>query len=163
MNRSTTRYLAVPVSVTDSDLLPQLARREADRFYWERPGEGFSLLALGCREAIEPQAAQRFGAADAALRNLAERVRGVEPETPLVVGGFAFAPRPPRDTHWADFPVARLVLPELLWIRRNGTNRVCAFLPLFPGESTDSIEARSRALAADGDSNPISTDLLHDT
>jgi len=148
MMGNATRYLAVPVTVTDPDLLPQLARREEDRFYWERPSEGFALLALGCREAIEPHAARRFSAADAALRNLAERVQGVEPGTPLVVGGFAFAPRQPRDEHWADFPAARLVLPELLWLRRDGTNRVHAFLPLHPGESAERLEARRRALAA---------------
>lgn len=149
MIRNATRYLAVPVNVTGSDLLPHLARREEDRFYWERPGEGFALLALGCREAIEPQAAQRFGAADAALRNLAERVGGADADTPLVVGGFSFAPRPSREAHWAGFPAARLVLPELLWTRYHGMNRVRAFLPLLPDEDTRSVETRSRALAAD--------------
>ncbi|HJO24028.1 MAG: isochorismate synthase [bacterium] len=147
MRGHTTRYLAVPVKVTDSDLLPQLARYGTDRFYWERPSEGFALLALGCREAIEPHAAQRFRAADAALQNLTERVQGVESGAPLVTGGFAFAPRQPRDEHWSNFPAARLVLPELLCLRRRGINRAHAFLPLRPGESAERIEARRLALA----------------
>lgn len=148
MTNDTPRYLAVPVSTPDSDPLAQLGRRDDDRFYWERPSDGFTLLALGCREAIEPKPAERFGAADASLRDLAVRVHGLEPEAPLAVGGFAFAPRAPRDPHWAGFPAARLVLPELLWLRRDGRSRAHAMLAMHPGESAERLEARGRDLAA---------------
>ena len=143
-----TRYRAIPVKAPETHPWIRFAGTEPDRFYWERPSEAFALLALGCRESIEPKAEERFRAADQALENLAARVTGLSPGLPLVVGGFAFAPREPRAAHWAGFPPARLVLPEMLWVRENGTNRAVAFLPLHDQESDETVAARSRKLAA---------------
>lgn len=142
-----THYLAVPVRAPEADPLDRFARKERDRFYWERPSEAFALLAIGCRESIEPEDGERFSAADRALGNLAVRVTGLSPDMPLVVGGFAFAPREPRAGHWAEFPSARLVLPELLWLQKNGMNRAVAFLPLRARESAKALAARGRELS----------------
>ncbi|MDE0169423.1 MAG: 2-succinyl-5-enolpyruvyl-6-hydroxy-3-cyclohexene-1-carboxylic-acid synthase [bacterium] len=87
--------------------------------YWEMPGRGFSIGAVGEAVTIEPgDGPGRFRSASAALRSLAARthpvaVDGVE-RTPVLIGGFSFHSR----STWPRFSSGRLVLPDLALIRR---------------------------------------------
>jgi len=117
-------------AIPPRDLLELFALSdEYQRFYWERPGSGEAILALGAVARIESQGASRFGDAASGLRGIRELLReeGDAPPWagPLLVGGFAFDFDAPPSERWAGFPLAELVLPERLLISRGGETWCC--------------------------------------
>jgi len=98
-------------------------RGEVALFYWEQPDCGVTIVAAGEAARFEATGARRFHEISestcrviGALEQRSNQVpRG---HGPLVVGGFGFSDRPSAAAEWREFPSARFVLPELLWIRR---------------------------------------------
>lgn len=115
--RSSVVTLAAPAE--DLDPLAIALRGGTPSVYWESPGRGLAVAALGEALSLLPDAgAERFAAASAALRDLAARTHqvsfgGIE-RAALLIGGFSFRDR----SGWPGFPSGRLVLPRLAFIRR---------------------------------------------
>ncbi|HVA80622.1 MAG TPA: isochorismate synthase, partial [Candidatus Binataceae bacterium] len=106
------------------DLLSVLRlRRGAELFYWEHPESGVTIAALGAVARFEADGPGRFDevskSARRALHALMQRSNhAAEGHGPMVVGGFGFSDRPCAAHEWREFPPLRMVLPELLWVRR---------------------------------------------
>jgi isochorismate synthase len=101
------------------------ASSQTERFYWERPAEERSIAALGCTAAIEAEGPNRFIESSARAQQLFARlhIAGEVASSiagPFVVGGFAFYDTVSTAPHWADFPVGRLVLPEVTVVGVDG-------------------------------------------
>jgi isochorismate synthase len=150
-----TQWVALRAPAHVRDPLAAFERaRDADRFFFERPSEARSVAAFGAVHVIEARGAQRFAAADRAARELFRNLHvggdGSDPaDGPLLVGGFAFADAPSSSTPWRDFPPARLVLPEVVFVR-SGARHVCSVVrAIEPGEP---IEPACEALCARLDS-----------
>ncbi len=122
---SRTRALADPPDPLA--LFSAAEQRDERRFFASCPEERFTLLGVGLAHEIVVEAPDRF----AVLRVEAERLfRGADLEPrqqggldgPLLVGGSAFAPRPPsaREGLWRSFGDTRFTLPELLLVWRAG-------------------------------------------
>jgi isochorismate synthase len=92
-------------------------------FLWERPADRFAIAALGAAATFSAHGAGRFAQIAAACGSIlddsvadaASKAIGA----PFFVGGFAFAPDPPKEEPWCDFPAALMVLPRLLIVRRD--------------------------------------------
>jgi isochorismate synthase len=119
-----------------------------DSFYWEEPARGLAIAALGRVHAIETSGDERIEEAARLSRELFADHREVElgdmgpgveenPQAdaagstqehrrqaapyagPLLVGGFAFSGAPSRASgDWEAFGPGRLVMPELVYLRR---------------------------------------------
>jgi isochorismate synthase len=89
--------------------------------YFERPARGFALLGLGAAEEFAAAGADRFAAVSRAARAALERLSAGKraPHGPLVLGGFSFFDRPASDPAWREFPPLRMVVPRILWVKRN--------------------------------------------
>ena len=94
-------------------------RTPSERFYWERPDEGFAIVGVGAAVTLAPTGEGRFATADRAWRALlamamTQDASGGAPGTgPTLVGGFAFDPEGPRTDRWLGFPASLLLLPQL--------------------------------------------------
>lgn len=121
--RSSVVTLAVPAD--DADPLAIALEGGPPFAYWEHPERGFAIAASGeAYTIVTPSGAERFDVASAALRELGGRTHqvafGGAERAPLLIGGFSFA----SGSTWPGFPAGRLVLPELVYIRRGPGNRV---------------------------------------
>ncbi|MFI5394974.1 MAG: isochorismate synthase MenF [Candidatus Binatia bacterium] len=93
------------------------------RFLWERPVDRFAIAALGATATFSANGMGRFAEIAAACSGILKHsVADAASEAigaPVFVGGFAFAPDPPKEELWRDFPAALMVLPRLLIVRRD--------------------------------------------
>ena len=96
------------------------ATAERPIFYWEKPAEDLSLLAIGVAWEVRASGAKRFDTASrAAIEALARLSQLTVPSFgPLVLGGFGFSDRDCLEPEWRELPSAWLWIPELLWVRR---------------------------------------------
>jgi isochorismate synthase len=120
-----------------------------ERFFWERPAESHSMAARGVVRAIETTGAHRFAEADRRACELFSQLRvggdrGSGGAGPLLVGGFAFADAGSPSPEWQSFPAGRLVLPEILVVRRAGRAWCTVCRSLSPGGD---VEAEWAAFA----------------
>ena len=118
-------------------------RGEVEIFYWEQPERGVTIASVGAVAEITASGPKRFSeiseAARAAMVALGQRSkRAPRGCGPLVVGGFGFSDRQCAAAEWREFPSARLVLPELLWIRA-GTS--CTLTRIWPRGRKQRVDA----------------------
>jgi isochorismate synthase len=89
-----------------------------ERALWLRADEGIALLGVGAAWSCRADGAGRFGAIDAAWREVAAGAvvegRGPRGSGPLLLGGFGFADASATSATWRGFETARVVLPALL-------------------------------------------------
>ena len=94
-------------------------RTPAERFYWERPDDGFALAGVGAAVTLAPTGAGRFSTTDRAWKALLatavveDASDGMAGAGPTLLGGFAFDDDGPRTDRWLGFPASLLVLPRL--------------------------------------------------
>ncbi len=130
------------------------ARMAGDRWFcWEQPERGgFALAGLGATAEVVSRGRERFR--DAAT-GCAELMRGRVADEPgelpagagpVWVGGFAFDPEGGGNPEWSSFPPARLSLPEVSLLRRDG--RTYLTLTAMAGGDTRSARARLEARLA---------------
>jgi isochorismate synthase len=124
------------------------SRMAGDRWFcWEEPDrDGFALAAIGSAHEAVSRGPERF--ADL-VRECAATIRGrvaAEPEElppgagPVWTGGFAFAADGGAVPHWASFPPALLVLPELSLLR-SGDRTWLTLNAVATGAEPDAVEA----------------------
>ena len=113
---------------------------------YERPAEGFALVAIGAARRVEvrrrdgPAAAR--GAARRALSMLADS--DTPALRPRLLGGFRFNPAPTPTEPWEAFGAGWLVLPRLLFVADGDVHGVV----LAPGVSPAEVEPALRAALA---------------
>lgn len=110
----------------------------SERFFWEHPSTSHAMVALGAARALEVSGAGRFAEADRLARGFWRELsvtgdRAGPGAGPLLVGGFAFADSASSSSEWRSFPSGRLVLPELLLVRRAGRTWATLCRVLSPG------------------------------
>ena len=151
------RVAALRLPVAGTHPLQQLAAAAgSERFFWEVPARGLSLVGLGAAAVFEAAGPGRFEAAAAWADALwDEAVLEGSPARaeagPLLVGGFGFADAPEGDPRWRAFPPLRLVLPERLESRVAGrawqTHVYVARPGEEPGDAAERADARASAEA----------------
>jgi isochorismate synthase len=130
-------------------------RTPAERFYWERPDDGFAIAGVGATVTLAPAGPGRFATADRAWRALLAAAQlddasGGAPGTgPTLAGGFAFDADGPRADRWLGFPASLLVLPQLQLTAEGGRHWLTTNV-LVRADGTPSADAtaigRQRAL-----------------
>jgi len=129
----------------------------ASRALWLRPATGEALLGLGSAHCLVGSGPDRFKQIETQWRRLLADAEsdGATPG-PVLLGGFGFDPAPPATRLWADFPQARMVLPERLVSIRDGacwltTNvvRNAPDLRLTPQDPQQGSPAARPGLSAD--------------
>ncbi|MDO8613091.1 MAG: hypothetical protein Q7R32_09755, partial [Dehalococcoidia bacterium] len=110
---------AVPVPPLDA--VPLFEGATGERFLWEHPSEGFSLVGIGAAARITASGAGSLGQVAGRWRELAARAvtETLAPcpiPGPVGLGGFAFDPASPRDLDWEGFPDALLLVPRFLFV-----------------------------------------------
>ncbi len=138
------------VAHTDPVELFERAKAE-ERLYWEQPGEGFSLVAVGAVARLSGRGEGRFSQVAAAWRRLLSRAVTdvVDPApvaAPVCLGGFAFDPARQREANWEGYPDGLLLVPRFLFTSRNGSSWLTVSAIAGPG-----CDARAAADAAAGD------------
>ena len=133
---------------------------EEERFYWERPEEGWSLAALGTAQVVEARGAGRFRAAARAAREIFSAIHlagepGPRRSGALLVGGFAFSETPSASPLWRGFPPCRFALPELLFAREGDRMWCTAVRRIDPGADGDREASALLARMSEG------SDALH--
>lgn len=119
----------------------------ADRFYWERPGEGRCLVAAGCAQALEAEGPKRFPQLAESARALYRDLHlagDAAPASagPLLVGGFGFSEDPPSSPEWADFSAARLVLPTRMRVSTPDGNWCSVSCAVNADDSAETVRTR---------------------
>ena len=150
--------LRVAASVDPSAVALTSRRGGEPLFCFEQPDrERAAVAALGCVAAIEARGDDRFAEVAARWRRLAGGAIADAPDGPagagpVAVGGFAFAPLGGEAPHWAGFPPARLVVPELALARRGEDVRLTVAALARPDDAVEdllaAIEARLASLRA---------------
>jgi isochorismate synthase len=136
------------------DALLEFERDQSDeRLIWQAPG-GESMLGLGAAHVIDVHGSDRFAdarrawsvlLADAAIDDPAR----VQWTGPLALGGFNFDPLRPRTALWSGFPDGRLVVPERLYVQRDG--RAWLTTNCVVGATAPRLAAEHRPVAAEPD------------
>lgn len=118
-------------------------------FYWERPAEETTVLALGVAWEFSAAGHERFAEASrAATAVLDELGRSTDGRFgPFVVGGFGFSGVHSRARQWRELPPARLWLPEMLWVRRG---EACRLTTVWRGGEEADHQRRLRHVVAAG-------------
>ena len=100
----------------------------ADRMYWTRPANGFSLAAFGSAAVLTAAGATRFATIEGEWRTLRDGALVDDPSAgapgagPLLIGGFAFDADPLPNDEWREFPSARMVIPRIQLASDNGAH-----------------------------------------
>jgi isochorismate synthase len=145
------RWAALRARVAPRDALEIFdGAGEEDRFYWERPDEGWSLATLGAAQIVETSGAGRFRSATRASREIFSAIHlagdaGPRRSGALLVGGFAFSETPGASRVWQGFPPCRFALPELLFAREGDRMWCTVVRRIDPGAD---VERESRAMLA---------------
>jgi isochorismate synthase len=158
-----TQWVALHTRLSRRDPLHWFEDAGDERFYWERPAEGFALAAAGAAHVIEVRGRDRFDAAARGARALFRDVHacGATDDAapgPFLVGGFAFADADPDPDVWQGFPSGRLVLPARSLLRTAGGTWGRVVRGVAPGESAaalaDALEAEIEAMRSSGANEP---------
>jgi isochorismate synthase len=121
-------------------------RTPAERFYWERPDEGFAIAGVGAAVTLAPTGEGRFATADRAWRALLasamteDASEGAPGAGPTLVGGFAFDADGPRTDRWLGFPASLLLLPRLQLTAGGGAHWLTTNL-LVRADGTPDVDA----------------------
>jgi isochorismate synthase len=119
---------AIQQKINPVDFLAVFASAVDDAFYGEYPDRDHAFVAMGCAADLETANASRFADMKTAYETLFNDAQfhgfSESPEArPLMLGGFAFHhKKPDKNSPWAGFPVAKLILPEFLLSRYRDTN-----------------------------------------
>ncbi len=143
------QIVAIGFEAREEDLLDRfVASDEPDAFYWEERSEAFSILALGRIAEVATTGRDRFGAAAREAQALFGCVsRSDDSSEPLLVGGFGFYEGGVEaESEWSRLGSGRLLLPELSFVRREGTLRITACASVGVDESIEACVARFDAL-----------------
>jgi isochorismate synthase len=131
------------------------ARRGGDQaFCFEQPDRGgFALAAIGSVATAEGAGADRFATVAAKCRALSAGALA-EGADPAWVGGFAFAPEGGSTPEWSSLAPARLTLPEVSLLRRDGEARLTVNVVAQGDEAPEAVleraDRRLEALAPGG-------------
>src|SRR5215208_31734 len=120
--------VTTPIELADPTAAVFAARRADDRWFcWEQADrDGFAIAALGSAHEVVSRGTRRFQDVVAACAAISCRRVTDEPPAlpagagPVWIGGFAFDPDGGHEPHWASFPPALMVLPELVLHRAAG-------------------------------------------
>src|SRR5436190_4646957 len=122
------------------------SRRAGERWFClEQPErQGFALAALGAVHTLEARGPERFTEVAAAWRALAADAVADPTDGPrgaglVAVGGFAFAPDGGSAPHWAGFPPASLVVPEVALARRAGATWLTVAALAAPDDTAEDL------------------------
>ncbi len=120
-------FRAQTVPVAEMPELREFAtiRAASPSFYLEHPERGVTVVALGAAAELRSSGPGRFQDLSMRARRMLSLIRMNPVETvpahgPLMVGGFGFSDRDCGVREWREFPAACLMLPRMLWIRREG-------------------------------------------
>jgi isochorismate synthase len=141
--------VTTPVDLDDPSAAIFAARRADDRWFsWEQPDrDGFAIAGLGSAHEVISRGASRFEDLAAACASIARRRVTDEPSDlpagagPVWVGGFAFDAEGAREAHWASFPPALMVLPELILHRIGGETHLTLCAVSDPGADPEATAA----------------------
>ena len=123
----------------------------ADRMYWTRPADGFSLAGFGSAVVMHAAGATRFASIDREWRALigsavlGDPSGGAPGAGPLLMGGFAFDSDGTADNRWRGFPAARFVVPRIQLASTAGGQWLTMNMLVSPDGEPD---VDSRALVA---------------
>ncbi len=124
-------------------------------FCWEQPERaGFALAGLGAAADVVSRGPERFrDVASGCAELMHGRVADEPGESPagagpVWVGGFAFDPVGGGNPEWSSFPPARLTLPEVSLLRRDGRTylTLTAMAGADAGPTLARLEARLASL-----------------
>jgi len=150
--------VTAPIEVADPSAAVFASRRADDRWFcWEQADrDGFAIGALGSAHEVVSRGARRFQDVVSACAAISRRRATDEPAAlpagagAVWIGGFAFDPDGGHKPHWASFPPALMVLPELVLHRLAGRTHLtlCAVNEpgTDPGEVSAALAARVAAL-----------------
>lgn len=97
---------------------------DAPHCFWAAANSGHSFCGLGTAVELTARGSDRFAEIERGSSELWRTIcvpESSEPRVePRLLGGFAFRPRQPRETPWADFPDAWFVLPRWLYQESGG-------------------------------------------
>lgn len=165
-DRNTSRLVSVRFAVPNRDVVRDfLAVETNDAFHWQEPSRNVAMVGLGRIETIEVHGAKRFAEASRRSRELFESLHvvslpgmqadgaeslspsvgfgdesnGADPRGPLLLGGFSFYDTvPDAESPWSRLGPGRLVLPELLLVRRDGQTWATRTCRIQPGADVES-------------------------
>lgn len=119
--------VSVAAPVPPFDPLAVFAQARGERFLWEQPRRGFSLVGLGEAVGLEGWGEGRFSEVAAAWRGLVSSAvvdagdGGCPLRPPVCMGGFAFDHRRQGDAWWEGYPHGLLMVPRLLFLSKGGS------------------------------------------
>jgi isochorismate synthase len=142
--------VTAPVDLPDPSAAVFGSRRADDRWFcWEQPDrDGFALAALGSAHEVVSRGSQRFEDVVSECSAVAHGRDVRDPSGlpagagPVWVGGFAFDSDGGREAHWASFPPALMVLPELSLHREAGRTHLTLSAVTGPGSDAAEISRR---------------------
>ncbi len=95
-----------------------------DAFYWQKPNHAFTIAAVGSCWECSADGQGRFRDI---IEQLAELNNGLSVESssewlthPILAGGFSFNDGAPSSDVWRGFPAARMTLPKVAVVGRDG-------------------------------------------
>lgn len=141
----------LPVSPLDPIALFERAGA-GERFLWEQPRQGLSMVALGAAERLIGRGRERFSQVATAWRRLVSSAlidgADLSPLTgPVCLGGFAFDPDRDRAPRWQGYPDALLSVPRFLFLSQGGSSWLTVNLMVAPGcDVLDTADAAQKAL-----------------
>lgn len=142
----------VPAPELDPSAVAFESRLAADRWFcWEQPDRGFALAGIGVAHEAVSRGARRFSEIAGVCTAIArDRVSSGEEGLPagagpVWTGGFAFAEEGGSSPHWASFPPALMVLPELSLCREGSDVHLTLNAIGGPHVGVDRVVERLRA------------------
>jgi menaquinone-specific isochorismate synthase len=150
--------VTTPIHLADPSAAVFASRRAGDRWFcWEQPDrDRFAIAALGSAHEVLSRGPSRFHDVAAACATMARHRAADEPADlpagagPVWIGGFAFDPDGGREAHWASFPPALMVLPELVLHRAADRTHMTLCAVSGPGadprDTSERLAARVAAL-----------------
>jgi isochorismate synthase len=118
-------------------------------FYWEQPARDVAMLGVGTVREFRADGPDRFTTISAAAHDVLATITGAGEEWSggTVLGGFGFADHDAPGGEWREFPAARLVVPELLWMRRAGRSTLTRVWDVEGEPRRDALLARITSAA----------------
>ncbi len=119
-------------------------------FYWEQPSRHMALVGAGVALESVANGPERFTSVNLDWQRLRQKAvvsfaDDFSPEQlksasgPVLFGGFCFDPLRPTTPLWQDFPAGLLILPSLLFSRRNDLTTLTMSLMVQPEDNLDAL------------------------